>query len=276
MNFLAPRPLPRQRLLDLKQRSDEELAQEARYRSEAFAELYQRNLKTVYRYHLSRVGNVYDAQDLTAKTFLAAQEAIASFRGRGKFAAWLMGIASRKTIDYFRCQRSTLPLEAADEVANDLITPEEFAEQQLSLEQVAHALSRLTVDRAEAIAAAFMIPTLTSGRTTRWLTALFNSGIDSKANAQTLAQAFATGQVTLTADTQESNETTQEVMAIGNAVLAFPDAQIQAKANQIQYVPTARQFTLLGNVEISQRGENLRGSQASCSLVEKQCSLTQE
>jgi RNA polymerase sigma-70 factor (ECF subfamily) len=63
--------------LDLKQRSDEELAQKARYRSEAFAELYQRNLKAVYRYHLSRVGNVYDAQDLTAKTFLAAQEAIA-------------------------------------------------------------------------------------------------------------------------------------------------------------------------------------------------------
>jgi hypothetical protein len=63
--------------LDLKQRLDEELAQEARYRSEAFAELYQRNLKAVDRYHLSRVGNVHDAQELTAKTFLAAQEAIA-------------------------------------------------------------------------------------------------------------------------------------------------------------------------------------------------------
>jgi RNA polymerase sigma-70 factor, ECF subfamily len=152
MNFLSPRPLPHQKLLALKQRSDEELAQEARYRSEAFAELYQRNLNAVYRYHLSRVGNVHDAQDLTAKTFLAAQEAIASFRGRGKFAAWLMGIASRKTVDYFRCQRSTLPLEAADEIPDDWMTPEEFAAQQLSLEQVAHALSRLTVDRAEAIA----------------------------------------------------------------------------------------------------------------------------
>lgn len=152
MNFFSPRLLPKQRLLDIKMRSDEELAQEARYWSEAFAELYQRNLTAVYRYHLSRVGNVHDAQDLTAQTFLAAQEAIASFRGRGKFAAWLMGIASRKTIDYFRRQRSTLPLEAADEVADDLITPEEFAAQQLSLEQVAYALSRLTVDRAEAMA----------------------------------------------------------------------------------------------------------------------------
>jgi RNA polymerase sigma-70 factor, ECF subfamily len=106
----------------------------------------------VYRYHLSRVGNIHDAQDLTATTFLAAQESIASFRGRGKFAAWLMGIASRKTIDYFRRKRSTLPLEAADKVTDDLMTPEEFAAQQLSLEQVASALSQLTVDRAEAIA----------------------------------------------------------------------------------------------------------------------------
>jgi RNA polymerase sigma-70 factor, ECF subfamily len=152
MNFLSPFPFPRQKPLDITMQSDEELAQKARYRSEAFAELYQRNLKAVYRYHLSRVGNVHDAQDLTSQTFLAAQEAIASFRGRGKFAAWLMGIASRKTADYFRRQRSTLPLEAADEVADDLVTPEEFAAHQLSLEQVAHALSRLTVDRAEAIA----------------------------------------------------------------------------------------------------------------------------
>jgi RNA polymerase sigma-70 factor, ECF subfamily len=152
MNFLSPSPFPNQKFSDFKMQSDEELAQEARYRSEAFAELYQRNLKAVYSYHLSRVGNVHDAQDLTAQTFLAAQEAIASFRGRGKFTAWLMGIASRKTIDYFRRQRSTLPLEAADEIADDFMTPEEFASQQLSLEQVAHALSRLTVDRAEAIA----------------------------------------------------------------------------------------------------------------------------
>jgi lipopolysaccharide export system protein LptA len=82
--------------------------------------------------------------------------------------------------------------------------------------------------------------------------------------------------VTITADTQESNETTQEVTAMGNAVLAYPAAQIQAKADRIQYVLKTGQLTLLGNVEISQRGENLRGSQARCSFVEKQCSLTQK
>lgn len=152
MNFLSPCPLYSRRLSDFKMHSDEELAQQARYKSEAFAELYRRNLKAVYRYHFSRVGNVHDAQDLTAQTFLAAQEAIASFRGRGKFVAWLMGVASRKAADHFRRQRLILPLEEADEVVDDSIAPEEFAAQQLSLEQVAQALSRLTAERAEAIA----------------------------------------------------------------------------------------------------------------------------
>ncbi|WP_315791452.1 RNA polymerase sigma factor [Fischerella sp. JS2] len=152
MNFLSLCPSHSQRLLNLKMESDEELAKEARHSSEAFAELYRRNLKAVYRYHFSRVGNVHDAQDLTTQTFLAAQEAIANFQGRGKFAAWLMGIASRKTADHFRRQRSILPLEEAAQIEDDSIAPEEFVAQQLSLEQVAQALSQLTSDRAEVIA----------------------------------------------------------------------------------------------------------------------------
>jgi lipopolysaccharide export system protein LptA len=105
---------------------------------------------------------------------------------------------------------------------------------------------------------------------------LFNPVVNSNANAQALAQAFATGQVTIQADTQEANETTQEVIATGNAVLNYPAAQLQAKAHQITYVITSGQLTLSGNVEISQRGENLRGSQARCSFVQKQCSLTKK
>jgi lipopolysaccharide export system protein LptA len=129
---------------------------------------------------------------------------------------------------------------------------------------------------ALAIATVSIVPPLRLGRTTGWLATLFDSGSGSNANAQTLAQAFATGYLTITADSQEANDTTQEVTAMGNAVLSFPAAQIEAKADRIQFVATARQLTLSGNVEISQRGENLRGSQARCSLIEKQCILTQK
>lgn len=152
MKFLSPRPRSGQGFLNLNMKPDEELAWEAQHSSEAFAELYRRHLNAVYRYQYARVNNVHDAQDLTAQTFLAAQEAIASFRGRGKFAAWLMGVAYRKNADFFRRRRSILPLEAATKLKDNSIAPEEFAERQLSLDQVAQALSQLTPERAEAIA----------------------------------------------------------------------------------------------------------------------------
>ncbi|MBD1847704.1 hypothetical protein H6F89_30785 [Cyanobacteria bacterium FACHB-63] len=127
-----------------------------------------------------------------------------------------------------------------------------------------------------AIAAALIIPFLTSGRATGWFTAILNSTVDSKANAQTIAQALETGQITLTADAQEYDEITQNIRAIGNAAFVYPEAQIRAKADEIRYTATARQVTLLGNVQISQRGETLQGIQAVCSLEQKQCKLTQE
>lgn len=134
----------------------------------------------------------------------------------------------------------------------------------------------LIVCASLAVAVAFMVPNLTSGRATRWLAALFNSTLASKVNAQTIAQAIATGQVTITSDIQEYDKTTQEVRAVGNASFVYPEGQIQAKADEIQYVPTAQQVILLGNVQISQRGENLQGTQATCSLEQKQCSIVQE
>ena len=74
---------------------DTSLAQQARRDPEAFAELYHRHLKSVYRYHLAHTGNVKDAEDLTSQTFMAALEGIHSYRGTGPYIAWLMGIASR-------------------------------------------------------------------------------------------------------------------------------------------------------------------------------------
>lgn len=127
-----------------------------------------------------------------------------------------------------------------------------------------------------AITVALMIPVLKSGQVTEWLGAMLNSTVASKANAQTIANAQATGQITVQADAFESNDATQNVRAIGNASFVYPEAQIQAKADEIQYVPTADKISLLGNVQISQRGETLRGTQATCSLEQQRCSLTQE
>jgi hypothetical protein len=60
--------------------------------NEAYAELYRRNLNRIYRYVLIQVGDVSDAEDITAQTFLSALNSLKSYRGGG-FTAWLFGIA---------------------------------------------------------------------------------------------------------------------------------------------------------------------------------------
>jgi hypothetical protein len=127
-----------------------------------------------------------------------------------------------------------------------------------------------------AIAAAFLIPTPTSKQATQWLTTLFGPATSSKANAQTLAQAMATGGVTVTSDTQEFDETTQTFKATGGVVFDYPAAQITAKADEARSTLTSGQLTLFGNVRITQRGETLQGTQATCSFEQQQCMLTRK
>lgn len=130
---------------------DELLVQEAQHHPSAFAELYRRYFKAVYRYQIARVGNLHDAQDLTAQTFLSAQESLSNYRSHDKFAAWLMTIAKRKLADHFRRRRPTLPLEMAEPLTHPGSSAEDLLDRQLSLQQIAQALERLTPDRAEAI-----------------------------------------------------------------------------------------------------------------------------
>ena len=130
---------------------DAELARRAASDPDAFRELYQRFLPGVYRYHLARTGQVQEAEDLTAQTFLTALEAIHSFRGQGSFAAWLFGIASHKLADHYRRRRPELPLELAEAVHSPNQLPEEAAVQRLEMRRVARALRLLSPERAEAL-----------------------------------------------------------------------------------------------------------------------------
>jgi RNA polymerase sigma-70 factor (ECF subfamily) len=134
------------------QEQDEtDLAQQAIRDVNAFAELYRRHLTRVYRYHIAHVGNVKDAEDLTSQTFMAALEGIRSFRGTGSFAAWILGIASKKRLMFFRAGKPEVPLEAADPFPSPGLPTDKAAMQRLQLESVSRALSQLSPDRAEAL-----------------------------------------------------------------------------------------------------------------------------
>ena len=130
---------------------DAELARRAATDPDAFSELYQRYLPGVYRYHLARTGQVQEAEDLTAQTFLTALQAIHGFRGQGSFAAWLFGIASHKLADHYRRRRPELSLDVAEVQHSPNPLPEDAAIQRLEMRRVTRALRMLRPERAEAV-----------------------------------------------------------------------------------------------------------------------------
>lgn len=142
----------------IEQDKDEiDLARHAITNIDAFAELYRRHITSVYRYHIAHTGNVKDAEDLTSQTFMAALEGIDSFRGTASFLGWIMGIASRKRLMFFRRNghRTEVPLDAALAYPSPDPPTDKAAYQRLRLESVSRALKQLAPDRAEAIILTF-------------------------------------------------------------------------------------------------------------------------
>jgi len=69
---------------------------------QAFGNLYDQYAPSIYRYLLSRLGNVEEARDITSQTFLKAVEIFPQYRHRGYFSAWLFSIARSKYVNHLR------------------------------------------------------------------------------------------------------------------------------------------------------------------------------
>ena len=136
---------------------DARLAHQARADPEAFAELYHRHVRSIYRYHLAHTGDVKDAEDLTSQTFMAALEGIHSYRGTGPYITWLIGIASRKRALFFRRSgnRPEVPLDAALHLPTPSLPTDKAAARRMQMDQILGALRNISQDRAEALILCF-------------------------------------------------------------------------------------------------------------------------
>jgi len=136
---------------------DARLAHQARADPEAFAELYRRHVRSVYRYHMAHTGDVRDAEDLTSQTFMAALEGIRSYRGTGPYITWLIGIASRKRALFFRRSgtRPEVPLDAALHIPTPGLPTDKAVSRRLQTDQILGALRNISRDRAEALILCF-------------------------------------------------------------------------------------------------------------------------
>jgi len=91
----------------------------ARQDPKAFGELYMLYVEQVFRYLYSRVGNVHEAEDATAQTFLVAFESFDKFRQDGHFASWLFTIARNKAMDHFRQRKNISSIDEAADIPVD-------------------------------------------------------------------------------------------------------------------------------------------------------------
>lgn len=97
--------------------SDElKIIKAAREAPKAFGELYRLYVEQVFGYLYSRIGNVHEAEDATAQTFLAAFESFDKFRQDGHFASWLFTIARNKAMDHYRQRKNTSSIDDANDI----------------------------------------------------------------------------------------------------------------------------------------------------------------
>jgi RNA polymerase sigma-70 factor (ECF subfamily) len=83
----------------------------------AFAQLYQRHERPVFRFLRRSIGDDAAAQDLMQEVWLAVIRNAATFEPRARFTTWLYGIARSRLIDHWRARRDTVSLD--QEAAND-------------------------------------------------------------------------------------------------------------------------------------------------------------
>lgn len=126
---------------------------------QALAAIYDWYLPRVYRYVLSRTGDVAEAEDLTEDVFLRMLGAIADYkRTNVPFSAWLFRIARNHLISFYRKNGLRKDHSVLDETVPDTRhDPASIVEAQFMLGEVAEAVQKLPDAQRDVIALRFAV-----------------------------------------------------------------------------------------------------------------------
>jgi RNA polymerase sigma-70 factor (ECF subfamily) len=127
--------------------------------AEAFAQLYDCYLDTVYRYVYYRVGSRALAEDLTSETFLRALRRIGTFTWQGRdFGAWLVTIARNLVADHFKSSRFRLEVTTGEMLDADQVEdgPEDSVLEALSSAVLIDAIKQLNPQQQECVTLRFL------------------------------------------------------------------------------------------------------------------------
>lgn len=132
--------------------SEAELIERAKSDPHAFGELYERYVDRIYNYIYYRVGNVAEAEDLTARVFYRVLKALPRYVDRGApFASWLYRIAHNLVANFHRDQgrRPTLPIDDVTLTSRGREAPEQVAERRDEERWLWRLINELNEDRRE-------------------------------------------------------------------------------------------------------------------------------
>lgn len=132
--------------------------------ADAFGEIYDRNVATIFRFIYARTGNHALAEDLTSETFLRALRGIDRFTWQGRDpGAWLITIARNLITDHYKSsrynlERPTPDMRDAERVDHDpAADPEAAAIAYLTSTELLRAVRQLTPDQRECIVLRFLL-----------------------------------------------------------------------------------------------------------------------
>jgi RNA polymerase sigma-70 factor, ECF subfamily len=127
--------------------------------TEAFGQLYDRYLDTIFRYVYYRVGSKQLAEDLTSETFLRALRRIGTFTWQGRdFGAWLVTIARNLVADHFKSGRFRLEVTTGELLDADQVQdgPEGLVMESFTNEALIEAVKRLNPQQQECLVLRFL------------------------------------------------------------------------------------------------------------------------
>ena len=138
---------------------EDKLVEQAKTDPEAFGQLYGLYVEKIYNYIYYRIGNHYDAEDLTAKVFHRALNHISRYNNKGvPFAAWLYRIAHNLVANWHRDRnrRQVVALDSANLTGDRRENPAHAAELTNERELLLAAIQKLPVERQELLTLKFV------------------------------------------------------------------------------------------------------------------------
>lgn len=126
---------------------------------EAFNRLYEMYVDRIYNYIYFRIGNQYEAEDLTGRVFFRALNHIKTYQNRGlPFSAWLYRIAHNLVANWHRdnSKRKEVSLDDYTHLQSGFDTPENDVIHGIDNQKLIECIQKLPPDRQQILILKFV------------------------------------------------------------------------------------------------------------------------